>query len=79
MDSMKPLSEPDSSSRWWWMRYRLGKRSKWKVVLVEAVIHEHVKYVKPWQDDNCYPFTFFRAWQAKFLPAYPPPASGEWS
>lgn len=57
---------PDRSCRYWWMRYQRTARSKVAVILVELVEHEHMEYVKPFQDPNHYPRSFAENWNAKF-------------
>lgn len=69
----EPLSWPTPDSAWWWMRCRLKPRGKWRILLVEFDQHQGTEYVRPHQDNNCYPRSICADWQAQFLPGPTPP------
>jgi hypothetical protein len=62
------LEWPTAEHRFWWMQYRLSKRGKTKVMLVELLVHEGTEYIQPFQDRNCYPRSICHDWEAKFKP-----------
>jgi hypothetical protein len=80
----EPVSNPtpidwpsfNSANTYWWMRYKLKPRSKPKIMLVSMLIAEGTEYVQPFQDRNCYPRSFCKAWQAEFIPCETPPFFG---
>lgn len=62
-------SWPTKAHRFWWMEYTLGKkRGKPKVMLVELIEADGCEYVRPFQDNNCYPKRFCEDWKARFKP-----------
>ncbi len=68
-----PINWPTQDSAWWWMRCRLSPRGKWRTLLVELVEHDGTLYIKPHQDNNCYPRSICADWQAQFIPCETPP------
>lgn len=61
---------------WYWMRCRTSRQSKWRVLLVEIIVHSGQEYVRPLGDPNCFPRDICEGWEAEFVSAEPPPE--EW-
>lgn len=59
--------------RWYWMRYRLTKRSKPKVILVQAVERFERTFVGAYMGTDYFPESICREWQARFIPTTAPP------
>lgn len=59
---------PTRLTKWWWMEYQRNQRCKKVVILVSLFTHEGVEYVQPHQDNNCYPKSFAKDWNARFKP-----------
>jgi hypothetical protein len=72
----EPLEWPDDSSEWWWMRFKLKPRGKWRTALVRTGLHHGRKFVCQFQDNNWFPRKICAEWKATFLPAAAPPK--EW-
>ena len=70
------LDVPKPEWDWCWLRCRSTKRSKWRVYLVEQVVVDDIRYVRPHEDNNQYPPHFFAAMEWQFTEAVPPPL--EW-
>ena len=61
---------------WYWMRFRTSRRAKWRVLLVEVVVHNGQEFVTPLGNRNCFSRTICEGWEAEFVVAEPPPK--EW-
>ena len=68
-----PAAWPEAPHRWWWMRFKMKPRGKWRVLLVELVNHDGTEYVQPYDDRNCFPQHMCIQWDAMFLRADGPP------
>lgn len=72
----EPIKWPTSESEWWWMRFRLTARSKWRVLLVRVIQALGTEYVEPFDDNNCLSRSICEHWEAEFVLGEPPPE--EW-
>ena len=72
----EPVEWPDGDGTWWWMRWRKGRRGKWRVLLVRFFTFDETDWVAPFQNSNCYSRACCESLEASFAPATPPPA--EW-
>ena len=70
---MAPIVWPRDYSRWWWMRWRIGARGKWRVTLVEFLEHDGTEYVRPLGSAHHYPEGICQDQEASFVTAVPPP------
>lgn len=75
----KPIEWPTSDHEWWWMRFKLKPRGKWRVMLVSVIESMGEQFISPHEDNNCYSRSICEGWQARFLPAESPPQDDDWS
>jgi len=70
-------SWPTSDHKFWWMECRIKPRGKTQVLLVTVEVFAGIEYVKPWQDNNCYPRSICENWKARFKPCESTPIFDE--
>ena len=76
----EPIKWPTAESKWWWMRFRMTRRSKWRVLRVKVRQCLGTEYVLPLDGNDGFSRSVCKKWHALFVPGVlgkPPPEEWE--